>query len=358
MSRKITMPLLILLLALAALYAARGSLVIPLLERAAPGMMIIDSRDELAPGLNVAVCGAGGPLPDPQRSGACMVVMAGENLLMIDAGTNGARNLNRMRIPIGEVDAVLLTHFHSDHIDGLGETATLRWASSANSAPLPVIAPRGVEQVVDGFNLSYYQDAEYRHAHHGDSVAPLSGKGLVARPFIAPAAGQGELVWDKDGLKVTAFSVNHKPVKPAVGYRFDYAGRSVVISGDTSQSSNLEHFASGADLLFHEGLSVKLVGILNSSAKKTGNKIIEKITQDIIDYHTDPRDAAESASTAGVGQLVFYHIVPPLILPGMDKVFLEGVADAYSGPVTLSRDGTVFSLPSGSKDILLIKEGL
>lgn len=358
MSRKIILPLVILILALASLYMLRSSLVMPIMERALPKIMGADSRDNLPEGLSVAVCGAGGPMPDPQRSGPCLLIMAGENLLMVDAGTNGVRNIGRMRIPVGKVDAVLLTHFHSDHIDGLGEAATIRWAGGANTSPLPVIGPTGVQQIVDGFNLAYAQDTVYRHEHHGDTVAPLSGKGLVARPFVPPENGQGEVVWDRDGLVVTAFRVMHDPVKPAVGYRFDYAGRSVVISGDTAQSKNLEAFAKDADLLFHEALSRKFVGLMNSTAKEVGNPIIEKITFDIQDYHTSPVEAAQSAENAGVGQLVLYHIVPPLIMPGMDQVFLEGVDDIYAGPTTLSRDGTLFSLPANSEDIQLIQEGL
>lgn len=358
MTRKITLSLLALILILALLYALRGFLAMPIFERVVPKMMGADIRDDLPEGLNVGVCGAGGPLPDPIRSGACLVVMAGDNLLMIDAGTNGARNLNRMRVPIGDVDALLLTHFHSDHIDGLGETATLRWVNAANTSPLPVIGPSGVEQVVDGFNQAYSQDFSYRHAHHGDTVAPLAGKGVVARPFAPPADAEAVIVWDQGGLKVTAFKVIHDPVEPAVGYRFDYAGRSVVISGDTAPSKNLENFANGADLLFHEALSRKLVRGMQNAAKNNGYPIIEKITFDIQDYHTSPQQAAASAEAAGVGQLVLYHIVPPLVLPGLDKVFLEGVDDIYQGTTTLSQDGTLFSLPANSSTIELVKEGL
>jgi ribonuclease Z len=358
MSRKITLPIFVLFILVIVLYLLRGSLAMPIFERVLPKMMGADIRDELADGLNVGVCGAGGPLPDPRRSGACIAVMAGETLLVVDTGTGGARNITRMQIPLGQIDAVLLTHFHSDHIDGLGELATLRWVGAANTSPLPVIGPSGVGQVVEGFNLAYQQDTVYRHDHHGDTVAPLSGKGLVAAPFAPPADGQGAVVWDKDGLKVTAFRVIHDPVKPAVGYRFDYAGRSVVISGDTAPSKNLEAFAKGADLLFHEALSRKFVGAMENAAKQTGNKLIEKITFDIQDYHTSPTEAAASAKTAGVGHLAFYHIVPPLILPGSEQAFLEGVDDVYDGPTTLTRDGALFSLPAGSSDILVVKEGL
>ncbi len=358
MSRKIALALVSILLVFGLLFALRGLLVVPMLERAFGRVMVADIRDDLAPGLAVGICGAGGPMPDPERSGPCLVIIAGENLLMVDAGTGGARNLNRMQVPIGEVDAVLLTHFHSDHIDGLGETGTLRWISTANTSPLPVIAPRGVEPVVDGFNLSYAKDAKYRAAHHGVGVAPLSGKGLSARPFGLPDAGASAVVWDQGGLKVVAFKVNHDPVQPAVGYRFDYGGRSVVVSGDTTQSENLERFARDADLLLHDALSPELVGIMHSAANKAGNDILEKITLDIQGYHASPTEAAASAAASNSRQLVFYHIVPPLVLPGMDRVFLAGVEDIYSGKVSLAQDGMVFSLPSDSTDILELKSRL
>ena len=120
MSRKITLPIFVLFILFLVLYLLRGSLAMPIFERVLPKMMGADIRDELADGLNVGVCGAGGPLPDPQRSGACIAVMAGETLLVVDTGTGGARNITRMQIPLGQVDAVLRTHGHSDQIEGRG----------------------------------------------------------------------------------------------------------------------------------------------------------------------------------------------------------------------------------------------
>src|SRR5207249_319322 len=139
----------------------------------------------------------------------------------------------------------------------------------------------------------------------------------------------------------------HEPVAPAVGYRFDYAGRSLVVSGDTRKSAGVLAQARGADLLVHEALSPKLVGILHDAAVRAGNTGFAKITADIPNYHTTPVEAGELAQAAGVRHLLFYHVVPPLPVPGLERVFLDGVSGAFSGGVTLGRDGTRISLPSG-----------
>ena len=123
------------------------------------------------------------------------------------------------------LEGVFITHFHSDHIDGLGELMTLRWAGGSFESPLPVYGPSGIERVVNGFNEAYAQDFIYRQAHHGDTVAPLTAAGGTAKPFLKPAPGQTATLVDEDGLKIEAFSVTHSPVEPAVGYRFTYKGR-------------------------------------------------------------------------------------------------------------------------------------
>ncbi len=322
-----------------------------IMEKAADTRIGQSLTDDLEDGLHVILCGAGGPMPDPKRSGPCVAVIAGETLVTIDAGTGGTRNLAAMQFPLGNINAQFLTHFHSDHIDGLGEMAMMRWVSAANTSPLPVYGPQGVENIVKGFNLSYGADAQYRHAHHSDLVAPLSGKGMAAHPFAVPADGELFTVFEQNGLKVSAFTVDPEPVHPAVGYRFDYKGRSVVISGDTAKSPNLEKLSAGADLLVHEALSREMVGIMNAAAKKNNVPILEKMTVDIIDYHASPVEVAETAQAAKVGHLMYYHIVPALVAPGMESLYLEGVSDVYDGPVTLGEDGSMISLPANSETI-------
>lgn len=318
------------------------------------GADIVDSFDD---GLHLALCGAGGPLPAPNASGPCVAVVAGKRLFIVDAGTDGLRNLGRMGYAAGSIEAVFLTHFHSDHIDGLGELATIRWVSAANTEPLPVYGPMGVTQVVGGFNMAYALDEQYRHAHHGDTVAPPSGAGMTAKPFAAPATGTLTTLFDEADLKVEALAVNHAPIKPAVGYRFTYKDRSLLISGDTSKQDNIRQFSQGVDLLIHEALAPNLVNMMHEAAEAADNEILAKITHDILDYHTSPVEAAETARDAGVGHLLYYHIVPPIVFPGQETLFLNGAEDVFPD-YTVGQDGTTFFLPAGSKDIIHSRKSL
>jgi ribonuclease Z len=343
--------LLVLLLAVGVLFALRGPLALRVMDRALARNMSADPIAELPDGLHVLLCGAGGPLPDPVRSGPCAAVIAGRTLVVVDAGTGGARNLQRIGFAPGRIEALFLTHFHSDHLDGLGEMALLRWTGGGRKTPLPVHGPTGVEEVVAGFTRAYQQDVAYRVAHHGPETVPPSGAGMTALPFAPPAAGEAPVVFEAEGLRVTAFSVDHDPVKPAVGYRFEYGGRSLVLSGDTAKSANLEAQARGVDLLVHEALAPQLVARMNAAAQAAGRTNIAKITADIPDYHATPVEAAEIAKAVGAKHLLFYHVIPPLPLSGLDRVFLAGVSEAFAGGVTLGRDGTFVSLPKGDSSV-------
>lgn len=308
-----------------------------------------DITAKLPDGLHVALCGTGSPLPSADRAGACTIVIAGKQIIAIDAGEGGARNISMMGIPNGRIDRLFLTHFHSDHIDGLGPMMLLRWTGSAATSPLPVHGPAGVDAVISGFNAAYALDNGYRTAHHGEKIAPSSGAGAAAMPF--DLASNSAVVFEKDGLRVTAFRVDHDPVSPAVGYRFDYKGRSVVISGDTAKSSNLERVANGADLLLHEALQPKLVAKMTGALQAKGAANTAQITRDILDYHASPEEAAQSAAMAGVRELVFTHIVPPVPMRILYPAFVGDAARYFKGDIIVGEDGMLFSLPAGSKAI-------
>ncbi|MCC5873166.1 MAG: MBL fold metallo-hydrolase [Gammaproteobacteria bacterium] len=352
MVRRLLMALVVFIaFGMGAVWLFRAELATWAFERGALRAMSSDVIAELPHGLHLFVCGAGAPLPDPVRSGPCLAVIAGDRLFVVDAGTGGARNLQAAGVSPGRIEALFLTHFHSDHIDGLGEMAMLRWTGGGHASPLPVHGPPGVERVVDGFNRAYGQDFYYRVAHHGRDVVPPSGAGGKAETFPMPPRGEPKVVFEVDDVKVTAFRVNHHPVEPAVGYRFDFGGRSLVISGDTTWDEDVLAMSKDVDLLAHEALAPHLVGALERAARATGQDRLAKLLFDIPDYHTTPVEAAELAAAAGARALLLYHIVPQLPLPGLEAAFLKGVSSAYSGSVTLSRDGTLVSLPMGTERI-------
>ena len=123
-------------------YSQRSTIAARLMEKGLEARMSADIVDDLEDGLHLALCGAGGPMPAPNASGPCVAVVAGKTLFVVDSGTDGVRNLVRMGYQPGTIQGVFLTHFHSDHIDGLGEMSTIRWAGGDNLEPLPVYGPR------------------------------------------------------------------------------------------------------------------------------------------------------------------------------------------------------------------------
>jgi ribonuclease Z len=303
----------------------------------------------LPEGLHAGLCGSGSPLPDSTRAGPCVFVIAGTRVYIVDAGDGSPRKLGPMGLSPGLIDAILLTHFHSDHIDGLGEMMLQRWGGGSHKDPVPVIGPQGVESVVEGFNEAYAQDKKYRVAHHGEAVVPSSGAGGVAHPFtLVEGSDASQVVLEQDGLTITAFPVNHSPVFPAAGYRFDYRGRSVVISGDTAPSATLVKYSRGTDVLFHEGLQTAMVSALQDAAERHGRGAAAKIFADIPSYHTTPEDAARIAQQAGVRYLMFYHTIPALPLSYLNAAFLGNAPKIFMGPITVGRDGMMVSLPVGS----------
>lgn len=332
-------------------YLNRAGIILQLLPNAVTNVMESDKISDLGDGMHIVLCGAGGPMPSSTRSGPCVAVIANQKMFIVDAGAGSARNLGRMRLDTGSIDGVFLTHFHSDHIDGLGQLALMRWVTGTHIQPLPVFGPAGVTSVVEGFNLAYGKDAIYRNAHHGDSVAALSGKGMSPVSFEVPKNGTKLTVYEKDGLKVEMFAVNHEPIHPAVGYLFTYKGRTALISGDTTKNENVELFSKNIDLLIHEALSPELLTIMSESAELAGNASGSKIFYDVVDYHASPVEVAEIARDAEAKHLLYYHVVPPLDIPGLKTIWLMGVDEIFTN-YTVGEDGTLFSLPENSKEII------
>lgn len=305
--------------------------------------------------LRVAICGSGAPLADANRRPACNLVFAGGKIYVVDAGAGSFARVAKWRLPLDRLEAVLITHFHSDHIADLPEARLQSWVAQ-RPTPLPVYGGPGVERVVSGFAEAFALDDFYRITHHGaDFLKPEAGRMLpreIANADGSPLTGmQSATLLEKDGLKITAFAVDHAPVIPAYGYRFDYKGRSVVFSGDTQKSESLALHAKGADVLIHEAMDKNIVGLLQDAASQAGRYSAQKIFHDIPHYHASPQDAALTAQQAGVPHLVLTHLLPPIPAWLGEKIFLRGAEVAGVAP-RIAFDGMLIELPAGSDQVI------
>lgn len=299
--------------------------------------------------LRLVLCGTSSPFPDPGRAKACAVIIAGDKAWIVDTGPESWEQLARMQFPGLRIAGIFLTHYHSDHIGDLGEFRMQTMVAGRQDL-LPVYGPAGLKPVVEGFNLAYGGDARNRLAHHGDAVINLAAAPMVAHEFGAAFDGSltAEQVVLRDGdLTVTAFEVDHDPVRPAVGYRFDWKGRSIVFSGDTALSSNLVENARGADILVSESLAANMIGMVTQQMQGQGNQRLAKLLGDIPDYHATPVQAAQMANDAAVKLLVYTHHVPSAQV-NMPPYFAGVAAVRPADRWVVGWDGLRIDLPVGS----------
>lgn len=351
LSREVLIPVGILVVVVAGALDMRPAIRTALFNSFVDDQMARSDIDNLPDGLHIILAGTGSPMPDPRRTGASTVIIAGDNIFIVDADPGSTLNLELMKIPLNKTAAVLLTHMHSDHIAGLGELLLKAWTRGARTEPLRVMGPEGVEIVVDGFNLAFSVDAGFRHSHHGDAVAPATGAGGRAEIIEGFGEDGSTVVVQNGDLTVTAFLVDHHPVEPALAFRFDYRGRSAVISGDTVPTDSVRHQAAGVDLLVHEAMQPNMLNAIQRASMKTGQAIIGNVVTDIQSYHTLPEQAARIAKDAKVGQLVPYHIIPPLPYAILEPAFLGDSREIYAGPIIVGQDGMLFSLLPNTSEI-------
>lgn len=313
------------------------------------GRLVSANADDLftEDALRVALCGSSAPLPHPTRAKACVAVFAAGKVWIVDTGPGSWNRLALMRVDGKRIGAVLFTHFHSDHIGDLGEFNLQTWGAGRPEA-LRVFGGPGVERVVAGFQEAYALDTDYRVAHHGADFLPPERERMRAIVVDAQPDAGPVPVLDEAGLKITAFAVNHEPIVPAYGYRFEYRGRSVVVSGDTAKSKNLVASARGADVLVHEAQANHIIAMVGEAAAAAGRDRVAKIMHDIPSYHSTPVEAAEVANEAGVRLLVMYHLNPPPPNRVAEQVFLRGVDAVRPTGWIAGDDGLVVELPADS----------
>ena len=298
--------------------------------------------------LSAAVCGSRSPLPSPGRAETCILISAGEDLFVVDIGDGSNDNLRSWNINFRNIEAVLITHLHSDHIADLPGLHQNAWVVGERSSKLKVFGPEGIDQFTQGIEMAYAHDYVFRNEHHGNAIAPLEYAGFDTNVIDL----NNPVIFDNGELRITAFRVVHEPVEPALGFKFEYKGRSIVITGDTSYTQNVIDNSMNADVLFHEAQANHMLAVMEKSLMSRGAQLLATVFDDITTYHTSLVEAAEIANEANVKKLFFYHLTPAPRNYIQEIIFVRGV-DQVRKEWTLVEDGTLVILPVGSEEIFV-----
>jgi ribonuclease Z len=269
----------------------------------------------------VTLLGTGTPQPIMERFGPSILVRAGGQSLLFDAGRGCLQRLGQINLSYDKINALFLTHLHSDHIVGLPDLWLTGWLISRRKVPLNVFGPVGTADMIEYLQRAFVFDLKIRE--EDDKAAEEGSKLLVTEIH------QGT-VYDNDGVKVIAFEVDHYPVVPAFGYRIEYKGHSVVLSGDTRYSENLIKFAKGTDLLIHE------VAIGPDTLSKSDSRY------NILAHHSTPEQTAMVFNEVRPKLAAYSHIVK--LYGGTEEEILKRAKANYSGPIIMGEDLMSFSI--------------
>ena len=268
--------------------------------------------------LKVTLLGTAGPSMAFDRAEAGTLVQAGGETLLFDCGRGVPERLNQ--IGAGAVSKVFLTHLHSDHTQGLPILWMGQW-NGRGSNPFSVWGPgTGPDQPAGVAELGSMLSAAYATNTHirRDLVEKWNAAAIV---FDSHVVSEG-VVYQSNGVTVTAFLVAHDPVAPAFGYRIDYLGHSVAISGDTRPSDNLVKFSQGVEVLVHEVFNAA-VGSTSATAS----------------YHSVPEQAAVIFSRVAPKLAVYSHLAPAAFDPTV-----RTRAAGYAGALLVGSDLTTISI--------------
>jgi ribonuclease Z len=282
-------------------------------------------------GFRVTLLGTGVPIPRPDRFGPSTLIEAGDQTLLIDAGRGATMRLFQIGVPIGRIDALLLTHFHSDHTVGIPDLWLTGWLSSYfgnRQRPFHVIGPTGTKTLMHHLEAAYACDIEIRVE---DEKLAREHVAITVKEFT-----EDGIVYQAGDLRVIAFTVDHgDAIKPAYGYRIEYQGRIAVISGDTRYNANVLHYGEGADLLIHE------------VAMARPELLTEAYIQRIVNHHTSPQEAGRVFRQTRPKLAAFTHLVmlasETVTAPTVEEL-IAATRETYAGPLEVGEDLMSFEI--------------
>lgn len=267
--------------------------------------------------MDVIILGSGSPMPHPDRAGPATLVRANGLNLLFDCGRGVLMRAAAAELAAPDLTAQFLTHLHSDHTTDFNDVVTTRWIMSATPNPLRVFGPEGTERFVQATLAALEADIGYRLAHHADLTEP---------PAVQVTECGAGPVLEQDGVRVTCAATDHSPVHPTLGYRIEAGGKAVAIAGDTVPCDGLYEICAGADIYVQTVIRSDLI------ARSRSQRL-----RDVHTYHSDVRQAGETAARCGVKTLVLNHFVPPPP-PGREAEWAAAASEVFDGEILVSRD--------------------
>ena len=289
--------------------------------------------------LDLTILGTGSPVHAPHRYGNAQVISGGGVNILVDVGWGATVRLFQSQITPQGVDAVFVTHLHSDHTTDFADLLVMGWVGGREK-PLPVWGPTGTAKMVAAYRSALDEDTKFRFAHHGDKLPSI---GPAAEVTEIEVGIEPQVVATIGDITVKAFEVDHRPVMPAYGFRFEREGKSIVISGDTNPCPGLSNGAKDADVLVVDSMNKKMMAQLEQRLIGIGNPKQAALLEDAHSYHASLEEGAETAQKAGVKHLVFSHVLPP-ITDDQVPMFIDGLDKIFTGKMTVTKDLEKFSV--------------
>jgi ribonuclease Z len=290
--------------------------------------------------MHIFFCGTGDPEIGMQsiRKPFCVAIIADNQFLVFDSGEGSSQNLGALGLPLGKIKHLFVTHWHSDHMAGIGYLNNVSWLAGRDS-PLTMYGPFGVKKVATALNQMYSLDELYRGIAANGKLN-MTNSQIMAKEIQVQSQGVAPPLFKTSSLSVAPFLVDHSPVYPALGYVIHYKNCKIVISGDTRVTTNLIAAADKANLLINEGFSHHLGEKIKALIKSQPNaKASLDFFNQISSYHSDTLEIAKMATKDQIKYLVITHLVPAIPTTAEAKAaFIQGMEEFYSGPITVVDD--------------------
>jgi ribonuclease Z len=265
--------------------------------------------------VDVVVLGSGTPLPDADRGGSAVAVVAGREWLLVDCGRAATQRALAAGLELTSLVAVAITHHHSDHVSDLATLAVARWTAGASS-PLTVVAPEGPAAVFARACLEVFDDQSF-HAQAPRTAGPRPA--IEVRSF--GASDEVSMVWAAGVWQLSSALVQHRPVEPAVGYLVTCHGARVAISGDTAVCPGILGLARDADILVHEAL------------------LSSRVPPELLAWNASARSVGTLAAEAEPRALVLTHLIPAPATADDEQAYVDDArTGGFDGSIVVARD--------------------